>query len=270
MIRICSLSSGSSGNSIFVSSGVTRILVDAGSSGVKIEQELSAIGESIDLIDAILVTHEHTDHIKSIGVLARKHAISLYGTKGTIDAAIKGSKSIGNIRTELINHISPNEPFMVGDIMVTPFSVSHDAADPVAYCFETGGKKIGTATDLGFYDDYTVNNLKNSDVLYLEANHDVHMLEAGIYPYPLKERVKGRKGHLSNDSCAELVVRLCKESDRKVSHVILAHLSEENNFPELAFETVNSEIKTKLDPENRPEIHVAPRWVHSFIAELDR
>ncbi len=268
IMRICSLASGSSGNCVFVSSGLTNILVDAGVSGVKIEQELNAIGESIDRIDAVLVTHEHIDHIKSIGVLARKHAISVYGTQGTLEAAIYGNHPIGKISPALLNYITPDESFMIGDILVSPFSVSHDAADPVAYCFEAGGKKIGTATDLGFFDDYTVNNLKNSNLLYLESNHDVHMLEAGIYPYALKQRVKGEKGHLSNDSCADLIVRLCSESEINVGHVILAHLSAENNFPDLAYETVNSEIKIKLNPDKRPEIHVAPRGVHSYIAEI--
>ncbi len=267
-MRICSLSSGSSGNCIFVSSGLTKILVDAGVSGVKIEQELRTIGENIDAIDAMLITHEHIDHIKSIGVLARKHAISIYGTKGTIDAALYGSHPIGKVNSELFNYIIPNSPFMIGDVLVSPFSVSHDAADPVAYCFEANGKKIGTATDLGLYDEYIIDNLKNSNVLYLESNHDVHMLEAGTYPYALKQRIKGDKGHLSNDSCAELLVRLCNESDTCIKHVILAHLSEENNFPELAYETVNSEITIKLTPDKRPEIHVAPRGGHSYIAEI--
>ncbi len=270
MMKICSLSSGSSGNCVFVSSGLTRILIDAGASGAKIAQELTEIGESIDLIDALLITHEHIDHIKSMGVLARKHAISLYGTKKTFEAALSGRYSVGKIDAGLINHIVPDESFMIGDILVKPFSVSHDAADPVAYTFESGGLRIGTATDLGYYDERIVDNLKNSDVLYLEANHDVHMLEAGVYPYSLKERVKGKLGHLSNDSCAELVVKLCRESDRNVSHVILAHLSEENNFPELAYETVNSEVKLGLTPDKRPEIHVAPRWVHSYVAEIDQ
>ncbi len=268
IMKICSLASGSSGNCIFVSSGLTKILVDAGVSGVKIERELSEIGESIDSVDAILLTHEHIDHIKSIGVLTRKHAISLYGTKGTIDGALYGNHPVGKIPEGLLNYITPDESFMIGDILVSPFSVSHDASDPVAYCFEAGGKKIGTATDLGFFDDYIVNNLKNSSVLYIESNHDVHMLEAGAYPYALKQRVKGKKGHLSNDSCADLVTRLCNESDVNVDHVILAHLSVENNFPELAYETVNSEVKIKLAPEKRPEIHVAPRGQHSFIVEI--
>ncbi|MCR5824820.1 MAG: MBL fold metallo-hydrolase [Lachnospiraceae bacterium] len=267
-MKICSLSSGSSGNCIFVSSGLTKILVDAGTSGARITQELSSIGESIDDIDALLVTHEHIDHIKSIGVLARKQAISIYGTKGTLEAALSGRYSVGKIDEGLLNHVIPGNPFMIGDILVSPFSVSHDAADPVAYCFECNGKKIGTATDLGFYDDSIVKNLLNSDLLYLESNHDVHMLEAGVYPYSLKERVKGKKGHLSNDDCAKLVVKLCRGSERKTAHVILAHLSEENNFPELAYETVNSEVIIGLEPEKRPEIHVAPRFVHSFVAEI--
>ncbi len=266
-MKICSLSSGSSGNCIFVSSGLTHILIDAGVSGKKIEQELEKIGESIDSIDAMLVTHEHIDHIKSIGVLARKHAISIYGTKGTLTEAINGSHPIGNVNPGLLNFVVKDRPFMIGDILVTAFSVSHDAADPVAYSFRCGGSKIGTATDLGRVDDYIMDNLKDSDVLYLESNHDVRMLEVGSYPYQLKQRIKSDLGHISNDTCAKLVVELCSGSETKVKDVILAHLSEENNFPELAFETVNSEVMLKLREDRRPKIHVAPRGEHSFIAE---
>ena len=267
-MKICSLNSGSSGNSIFVSSGLTRILLDAGASGSKIEQELYSIGESIDSIDALLITHEHTDHIKSMGVLARKHAIPVYGTQGTLMAALNGSYSVGKIDPLMLNFIEPDKPFLIGDIMVTPFAVSHDAADPVAYCFESDGKKIGTATDLGYYDEYIIDKLTDSDLLYLESNHDIRMLESGRYSYPLKMRVKGKKGHLSNDDCASLTAALCNGSKKQVKHVILAHLSLDNNFPELAYATVNAEVQMQVEEGRRPEIHVAPRFSHSFIAEV--
>ena len=266
-MKICSIVSGSSGNCVFVTNGQTRILIDAGGSGKKIEEGLDSIGENIKDIDALLVTHEHSDHIQGVGILARRHGIQIFATKGTINAMLNGRKNIGKVDESIINRIRPDAPFFVGDIMITPFSVSHDAAEPVAYCFKSGKERIGMATDLGFYDDYIVKNLLNSEVLYLEANHDIAMLEAGSYPFQLKERIKGPKGHLSNDACAELLVRLCNESRHKIKDVIIAHLSEENNFPELAYETVNAELKTRLTKDRRPELHVAPRYSPSFMAE---
>ncbi len=266
-MKICSIVSGSSGNCVFVTNGQTRILVDAGSSGKKIEEGLKSIGENIQDIDALLVTHEHADHIQGVGILARRHGIQIFATKGTINAMLNGKTTIGKVDASLLNRVRADAPFFVGDIMITPFSVSHDAAEPVAYSFKAGKERIAMATDLGFYDDYILKNLMNSEVLYLEANHDIAMLEAGSYPFQLKERIKGPKGHLSNDSCAELLVKLCNGSRHKIKDVILAHLSEENNFPDLAYETVNAELKTAVAKEKRPELHVAPRYTPSFMAE---
>lgn len=268
-LKICSLSSGSNGNCVFVSDGKTKILVDAGIAGKRISEGLCEIGERIEEISAIFVTHEHSDHIKSIGVLARKYGISIYGTKGTLTECLYGKNRIGEVQFTLLNHVKPEESVYVGDIKVTPFRISHDACDPCAYTFEKDGHKVGFATDLGFFDDNIINHLSNSELLYLESNHDINMLEVGPYPYPLKQRIKSELGHLSNDDCARLLVKLCNDYDKKVKHVILAHLSEENNFPELAFETVRAEVNMKVNEDKRPEIHVAPRFTPSFVAELN-
>lgn len=267
-IKMCSLSSGSNGNCVFISSGITRILVDAGISVKKIIEGLTEIGETIENIDAVLVTHEHIDHIKSIGPLARKYGISIYGTRGTLQECLNGRNKIGEVNPILLNSVKPDNTFVVGDILITPFRVSHDACDPVAYTFKCGEKKLGMATDLGFFDKDIINHLSGSVFLYLESNHDTNMLEVGPYPYPLKQRIKSDLGHLSNEDCAKLLVHLCNDYDTKIEHVILAHLSEENNFPELAYETVMSEIVMEVESERRPEIHVAPRFTASYMACL--
>ncbi len=267
-MKFCSLFSGSSGNCIFVSSGITRILIDAGVSLKKTEQELDTVGESIDDIDAMLVTHEHGDHIKSLGVFLRKKEIPVYLTHGTYNAMIKGKIPIGDHDKSLIHFVEYENDFMIGDILVSPFKVSHDAEEPVAYCFTCEGKKIGVATDLGFYNTQIYEKLVDSKVLYIESNHDERMLDAGIYPYYLKERIKSDLGHLSNDTCAELVSKICNDPKSRLSTVILGHLSEENNFPDLAYETVNAEVKLNVTKEKRPEIYVAPRNGHSYIAEV--
>lgn len=268
-LKLCSLSSGSNGNCVFISGGNTKILVDAGIAGKKILANLEEIGERIEDISAVFVTHEHIDHIKSVGVLARKYGISVYGTGGTLTECLYGKNKIGEVRFDLMKKVQPGKPFCVGDFTVTPFRTSHDAADPCAYTFECEGHKVGFATDLGFFDEETVINLAGSELLYLEANHDINMLEVGPYPYSLKQRIKSELGHLSNDDCAKLLIKLCNEYDTRIQHVILAHLSEENNFPELAFETVRTEIAMNVPEEKRPSIYVAPRFTPSYIAEVN-
>ncbi len=266
-MKICSLSSGSDGNCVLVRSECTNILIDAGISGKKIIERLSDLGISPDDIDALLVTHEHTDHIKSVGVLARKPGVQIFGSQGTIDACLYGKNSIGKVNMSLINIIEYDKPFMVGDILVTPFRITHDAKEPTAYTFTKGSEKIGFATDLGFTNDYIKKHLLGSQVLYIESNHDVQMLEVGSYPFALKERIKSEFGHLSNESCAKFIVDICKSQDVHIKDVILAHLSEENNFPELAYETTMAEMKMHLDVSLHPRIHVAPRYEVSYIAD---
>lgn len=252
----CSIASGSSGNCIYVGNEDTHILVDAGISAKRIEEGLNEIGVDPNVIDAVFVTHEHSDHIQGLGVFTGKHNNLIYGTVETICAARKCKSNLIKIPEERMRYVKPDEKFKVGSIDVVPFSVSHDAANPVAYTFFCSGKKIGMATDLGIYTEYTIEHLIDSDIIYLESNHDVNMLEVGPYPYYLKQRILGERGHLSNESAAML---LNKVYSGKLKHILLAHLSKENNIPELAYETVKAEFLCKIESNDKPTLVVAPR-----------
>jgi len=264
-MRLCSIASGSSGNCIYVGHASTHLLIDAGISGKRIEQGLLEIGVEPGSISGILVTHEHSDHIQGIGILARKYGIPLYGTVETFCAMKKGKTNIGKVEDGLFQQIFPGKEVSIGEISVMPFSVSHDAANPVAYVFRAEGHKIGMATDLGVYTEKTMEYLQDSEILYLESNHDVNMLMVGGYPYYLKQRILGEHGHLSNDMAAEL---LCRLHHPGLKHVLLAHLSKENNYPELAYETVKAELLMKVGEAAMPNLMVAPRDVPSGIFEI--
>lgn len=243
-MRLCSIASGSSGNCIYVGTDATHLLVDTGVSRKKTEEGLNALGLSLADIDGILITHEHADHINGLGVVTRKREIPIYATRGTIEQ-IKAASSLGEIPVELFQEIREDEAFIIKDIQVSPMQISHDAAQPVAYRFRHDKKSIGVVTDLGLYNDYTVECLKGLDALLLEANHDVRMLETGPYPYYLKQRIMGNKGHLSNELSGRLLARLLHD---QLKAVVLGHLSKENNLAELAYETVRVEI-TMADNE---------------------
>lgn len=238
-MRLCSIASGSSGNCIYVGTEATHVLVDAGISGKRVEAGLKELGLSGRDIDGILVTHEHSDHINGLGVLCRRYRIPVYATQATI-AEIKACRSLGEIPEELFCAVAADEPFSMKDLTVSPMHISHDAADPVAYRFSYGKKRAAVCTDLGVYNDYTVECLKGMDVLLLEANHDVNMLQVGSYPYYLKQRILGKRGHLSNESSGQLLSRVLHDG---LQRVVLGHLSQENNLPELAYETVRLEIE---------------------------
>ncbi len=237
-IDLCSIASGSSGNSIYIGSDRTHILVDAGISKKRIVSGLESFGIKGEELDGIFVTHEHNDHIKGLGVMARKYEVPIYGTKGTI-AAIKNSSCIGEVPEDLFREVEADADIAVGDLTIHPFKISHDAAQPVAYRVACGDRQVAVATDMGMYDDYIVDNLSGVNILLLEANHDVKMLEVGPYPYYLKKRILGDKGHLSNELSGRL---LCKLLHKDLKEIILGHLSQENNYPELAYETVKLEI----------------------------
>jgi len=237
-MKFCPIASGSSGNCILIASDSHSVLVDAGISGKKIEAGLRGIDMQTSDIDGILVTHEHSDHIKGIGVLARRYGIPVYTTRGTADALLDTTQ-IGKIPDGLIHIIEADKPFEVGDLSVKAFRTSHDAAEPVGFRVEHDGRSAAVSTDLGEYTDYTVESLQNLDVLLLESNHDLRMLQAGRYPYYLKRRIMGEKGHLSNDDAGRLLCRLLHDDIR---HVYLGHLSHENNYEALAFETVSQEV----------------------------
>ncbi len=256
-MQLTSIASGSSGNCIYIGTERTHVLIDAGISGKRIENGLQALDLTAQDIEGILITHEHCDHIAGLGVMARRHGLPIYATHKTIDA-ILGISSLGRIDPALFCPIEPEVDFAIGDMQIHPVRVSHDAADPVAYLVRQGEKTAGVITDLGVYDDSLVEKLRDADVLLLEANHDIKMLEVGPYPYPLKQRILGEKGHLSNSACGQLLSQILHDSFRTV---MLGHLSKENNYPELAFQTVSVEVDMGDCPYSAKDfpIRVAPR-----------
>lgn len=238
-MRLCAIASGSSGNCIYAGTDATHILVDAGISGKKTEEGLNQLGLKGNEIDGILITHEHADHIAGLGVICRRYEIPIFATGKTIEA-ICACNSIGKIPRELFHEIKEDESFMVKELKINPMRTSHDAVQPVAYRIAYGNEKIGIATDLGMFNDYTIESLKGMDILFLEANHDIKMLEVGPYPYYLKKRILGERGHLSNEASGKLLSRLMHDN---LKEIVLGHLSKENNLPELAYETVRLEIE---------------------------
>jgi len=249
-MRLCSIASGSSGNCIYVGSDTTNILVDTGISGKKVEFGLNALDLTMKDLDGIFVTHEHSDHIKGLGVIARKCGVPIYATEGTI-RAMEESGNLGKMPEGIFRTIKEDVPCKIGDLKVHPFHISHDAAQPVGYCVNHGDKKVGIATDMGTYDEYTVNNLTGLDALVLEANHDVNMLQVGSYPYYLKRRILGNRGHLSNETAGRLLCRLLHDN---MKDIFLGHLSKENNYPELARETVKLEVTMGAVPFSGEDI----------------
>ncbi len=243
-MRLCSIASGSSGNCIYVGDDQTHLLVDTGISKKRIEEGLSKLEIKGDELEGILITHEHVDHIQGLGVFSRKYEIPIYATPGTI-AGIQAYSRLGAMPEGLYHVIHSDESFMLGDIRVNPFAISHDANEPSGYRIENEKKSVAVATDLGVYDDYTVEHLSDLNAVVLEANHDIHMLEVGPYPYPLKRRVMGDKGHLSNELSGKL---LCDILHDDLQYVVLGHLSKENNYEELAYETVRLEISIGDNP----------------------
>lgn len=265
-MRLCSIASGSSGNCIYVGSEATHLLVDVGISGKRTETGLSSLGVSPRDLDGILITHEHADHIAGIGVMARKYQVPIYATCGTIKA-MKECSSIGRIDENLLVEIQADKKLTIKDIVVNPMRISHDAAEPVAYRFSYGSKKVAICTDLGVYNDYTVECLKGMDALLLEANHDVKMLQVGPYPYYLKQRILGDRGHLSNENSGKLLSRILHD---KLKTIILGHLSKENNLPELAYEAVRMEITLGENPYKAEDfdIQVAKRSEISPVIQI--
>lgn len=258
MLELCSIASGSSGNCICVGSSNTHVLIDAGISGKKIENGLESIGLKADEMSGILVTHEHIDHVSGLGVMARRYHIPIYATEGTIEA-IYTTKSVGKIDKELFCPIIPGQPFEIGQLSINPLHISHDAADPVAYKVTHGKHKMAVITDLGTYDDELINELQGLDALLLEANHDINMLQTGMYPYYLKKRILGDRGHLSNERSGQL---LCKLLHDNFSTAVLGHLSKENNYEELAYEAVRLEVTMGDNPYKADDFKI-------FVAKRD-
>jgi len=234
-LTICPLASGSKGNSLFISWGKTSVLIDAGLSGIEIERRLSARNQSIEDLTAILVTHEHSDHIRGVGILSRRYNIPVYINKSTYTKASTLGKLAGCEFFECGNS------FKIDGMKISSFTISHDAVDPTGFTLEKKDKKIGIATDLGIATNLVKECLKDCSFLYLESNHDPDMLINGPYPWSLKQRIKGNQGHLSNIDMQKLLKELNNE---KLKHVTLAHLSEENNTPEKVFNAATLAVDT--------------------------
>ncbi|MFO7838344.1 MAG: MBL fold metallo-hydrolase [Desulfosalsimonadaceae bacterium] len=249
-VSLCLLASGSKGNAIYVSSGNTRILIDAGLSGAEIERRFRTRQILPRDLDALVVTHEHSDHLQGVGVLARKYSIPVYISPGTYREA---EKKMGSI--EHIAHFSCGCGFAIQDIRLHPFSTAHDACDPAGFTLQANGQKIGIATDLGVATAMVRHHLSDCTCLVLEANHDRRMLEDGPYPWPIKQRIKGRTGHLSNEAARDLLSDVCHE---KLAHVILAHISETNNRPDKALAVVAGGLPQNMAPRFTVALQHAP------------
>lgn len=254
-MKFASFASGSSGNCEYAGNGETNILIDAGISAKRITAGLESNGVSPEELDGILITHEHSDHIAGLYVFESKYNVPVYATQETLNE-IERLDTKGRIDTSLFVPIKPDCAFECGSMNITPFSTSHDALDPVCYRINSGEFSIGMATDLGMYDDYILSQLDMCSLLFVEANYDVAMLQAGKYSFMLKKRILGEYGHLSNDMCARMILQLL---GRNVKHVFLAHLSKENNYPLLAYQTVKCELMKEYGDISKFNIQTAER-----------
>ena len=265
-MRLMSIASGSSGNCIYVGDDNTHILIDAGISKKRVEEGLNTIGLTVNDLDAVFVAHEHIDHIGGLGVLTRKCQAPVYATAGTIDGIFHTS-SLGKIDPQQFISIEENQCVTVGDIMIDPMKISHDAAQPVAYRFFKDDKSIAIATDIGMITEENEEKLKGMNAILLEANHDVNMLQVGPYPYYLKQRILGNRGHLSNENAGRLLSRIVHDG---LKHISLGHLSKENNMPALAYEAVRLEITMGDNPYQASDfaIDVAKRSEPSKVVTI--
>ena len=246
-----SLISGSSGNATLISDEKTTILVDCGMSGKRLEQTLASIHLSPKEIDAIFITHEHIDHTAGAGVICRRYQLPLYATAGTLSAM--ADKKIPD---SCVHIIRPNCPLELGSIAIRPFSISHDASDPVGFRMSVKQETYAIATDTGVMTPEIYENLLGADAVLLESNHDPDLLMYGTYPYPLKRRIQSSKGHLSNPECAKTVVDLAKNGTK---HIMLGHLSKENNTPQIAYKTAENALLAAGAAKDEIHLCVAER-----------
>lgn len=246
-LRISVLGSGSRGNSAWIATERTRLLVDAGLSKRETFARLTAIGERPEACDAIIISHEHADHVCGIRKLAIDLHCPIYINDGT-RAAIDWSPKITAFEA-----VVAGEKFVVGDIEVAPFSVPHDATDPVAFTFSAEGLKIAVVTDLGYIPEHVKQHLRGCHLLVFESNHDIEMLRVGPYPWFVKQRVMSRHGHLSNDTTADFLI---DGYDGSAQVLVLAHLSEANNHPEIARLTALQALARRSNGMS-PELHLA-------------
>lgn len=261
-MKFCPLFSGSSGNSIFVSDNNTNILVDVGMPGKAVDAQLMDINVDPSSIDAIFITHEHSDHIKGVGVFSRKYDIPIYAPSLTWEAM---DGKIGNIKEKNIQIID-GKYTEIKQLTVENFPISHDAVCPRGYKIHGKSKKCCIATDLGYFSTEVKDALKDSDIILLESNHDVEMVKFGPYPYPLKQRILSSKGHLSNEDCGKAIVDILKKDFKTV---YLGHLSKTNNYPELAYQTVINVLReNNIDLAKDLDLKMCNRDRHSKVVDL--
>lgn len=255
-MKFTSLFSGSSGNSYLIETDESKILIDAGKSGIKIEKELKKLNINPEDINAILLTHEHTDHFQSVSTLSRKHKIPVFVSSNI--------RNLLNFKTpdEFIHTFDSNKDFYINDLNIVPFRLSHDAADPVGFSFNNKDSKLSLATDTGVFNENIIDSISDSDIAIIESNYEENLIEVSRYPYYLKRRIKSEKGHLSNKQMQELIKIL---SDKNVNKFILAHLSKENNHPDIVKQSAMIAIENK---EIKPEIYIAPREEKGITFEL--
>lgn len=263
-MRVCTLASGSSGNATFIQGEQSSVLVDAGLSGKAIVHRLESIGIDPSELNGILVTHEHIDHIRGVGVLARKFDLQVYATERTWDAI---KPSVGTIPDYNQCILEAGKALEIEDLQIDHFETSHDAVDSIGFSFQCDDIKLGITTDTGYLTNTARKYIDGSDLLIFESNHDLQMLKTGRYPWSLKKRILGDKGHLSNDAAAHCLASLI---NGKTRGVILAHLSQENNTPELAYSTVAQVLKDAgLNPERDFVLEVAPRCLPGTLWQVD-
>ncbi len=261
-MRLIPLFSGSSGNCIVLEAGGVRLLIDAGLPGRSIETALHSVAIEPESLHAILVTHEHSDHVRGIGVLSRRYDLPVYANAGTWEGM---GREIGQIAQKNTRIFETGCEFFVRDLAVQPFSIPHDANDPVAYCFHGDGRCSSVMTDIGYIREDMLDAVQDSELLLIESNHDEEMLKVGPYPYPLKRRILSDTGHLSNMNCGKA---LCKLYLRGLCCAILGHLSKENNHEALALETVRSELREQDIPDQAFHLTVAHRDRVTGVFEL--
>lgn len=261
-IIFCPLYSGSSGNCILVSYRDTSVIVDAGVSFKKLVQALTKIGFN-KKIDAVLLSHDHHDHVKCAGVYFRKLNVPIITNYKTWESI---KNSLGRVDERYVKLISTGTSFSIGSIGIDTFSIPHDASDPMGFCFYAKNKKISICTDVGHVNDSVAKMIDLSDIILLESNHDVEMLMSGPYPYYLKQRIKSDKGHLSNEQAAKMILKL---QLNKTNKIYLGHLSEENNHPDVALLTVTSMLKQHGVFESyNLSLEIANRYSPSFCSVL--
>lgn len=239
--KLCALASGSSGNCTYLEAGEQRFLIDVGISGKKVVAALDQLEVAPESINGILITHEHSDHIKGVGILSRKYNIPIYATSLAWERLL-GEKMIGVVKEEHQKILEKEVYLQVRELKILPYPIYHDAVDPVGYIFEYKDKKITVATDIGTIDDKIAARLSGSHGILLEFNHDIRMLEAGGYPYYLKKRILSDVGHLNNEAAAKALVELYHPG---LEWAVLGHLSKDNNVPDLALLTAQTALEER-------------------------